>query len=123
VIRSEERGVEVLDKVPVPLLDHGEHSLRRRRRVGSTPRQVSAKKILTREPGAKMTRFGPPTHKRCANCSGWLPLEAFSPNRRRHWAGRRGVAIVPVRRRRIGASGTATRRTLSVVSVTAMIIR
>jgi predicted nucleic acid-binding Zn ribbon protein len=31
-----------------------------------------------------MTGFGPPTHKRCPNCSDWLPLEAFSSNRRAH---------------------------------------
>jgi hypothetical protein len=52
----------------------------------STPAQFSAKKTLTRGSGArKVSRsFWPPTHKRCSNCSAWLPLEAFTANRRRH---------------------------------------
>lgn len=43
-------------------------------------RELNAHARIERE----VSSLDPPTHRRCSNCSAWLPLEAFPVNRRRH---------------------------------------
>ena len=47
------------------------------------PRLSNPRRRLTHEELARdVTGYGDPTHKRCSNCSEWLPLEAFVANHR-----------------------------------------